>query len=65
VAAEDLAAPPAFKADHEIPCIRPVDGDRRFEDHGDFGEFPSSAKDRWTTAIRFGRSLAAMLLWET
>jgi hypothetical protein len=32
---------------------------------GTSGSSPSSAKDRWTTAIRFGRSLAAMLLWET
>lgn len=30
VAAEHLAAPPAFEADHEIPCIRSVDGDCGF-----------------------------------
>jgi len=40
VAAEHLAAPATFKADHEIPCIRSVDGDSRFGDHRDLWELP-------------------------
>jgi len=40
VAAKGQAAPPAFKAHHEVPAIRSVERDSRCGAHSDFGGFP-------------------------
>src|SRR5713226_8627074 len=39
VAAKGQAAPPAVKANNEVPAIRSVERDSRCRDHGDFGGF--------------------------
>jgi len=68
VPAKHLAAPPAVKANHEIPAVGSVDGNSRLSDHGDFGGSPKlgqgSVDDRdkvWEVARRDGvvRNVAA------
>src|SRR5260370_23034676 len=44
VAAEHLAAPPAFEANHEVPAVGSVDRNSRCLAFGHFGRLPKSGK---------------------
>jgi hypothetical protein len=55
VAAENLPAPPAVKADHEVAAVRSVDGDGRFGRGGGLGGLPEFGEGSVNDGEKIGK----------